>query len=173
MPGGPLPRSEWGLQDGGGRLPVPTTQPHPFQAIPNPTCASVYALFSAQPPTFQLCSMKGTVKRFYFRKGFGFIEGDQGTEYFFHYTDFTGDKEVLRPGLEVDFEAQQGDKGPCAVAVVQPGGKAAPARTTRPAARGPAKAGSPMAARAYRFFAAGVVLGAVLGAAGHWWLTQL
>ncbi|WP_068805007.1 cold shock domain-containing protein [Immundisolibacter cernigliae] len=81
--------------------------------------------------------MKGTVKRFYFRKGFGFIEGDQGTEYFFHYTDFTGDKEVLRPGLEVDFEAQQGDKGPCAVAVVQPGGKPAAARPRSTPARLP------------------------------------
>ena len=64
--------------------------------------------------------MKGIVKRFYFRKGFGFIEGDQGTEYFFHYSDFNGDKQDLRPGLEIEFEPQQGEKGPCAVAVVLP-----------------------------------------------------
>ncbi len=112
--------------------------------------------------------MKGTVKRFYFRKGFGFIEGDQGTEYFFHYTDFTGDKEALRPGLEVDFQAQQGDKGPCAVAVVQP----APARP-RPAARAPTGAAPQAASRPYLFFVIGLVLGVVLGAAGHLWLTRL
>ncbi len=116
--------------------------------------------------------MKGTVKRFYFRKGFGFIEGDQGTEYFFHYTDFTGDKEALRPGLEVDFQAQQGDKGPCAVAVVQPGGKPAPARP-RPAARAPTGAAPQAASRPYLFFVIGLVLGVVLGAAGHLWLTRL
>ena len=116
--------------------------------------------------------MKGTVKRFYFRKGFGFIEGDQGTEYFFHYTDFTGDKEALRPGLEVDFQAQQGDKGPCAVAVVQPGGKPAPARP-RPAARAPTGAAPQAASRPYPFFVIGLVLGVVLGAVGHLWLTRL
>lgn len=116
--------------------------------------------------------MKGTVKRFYFRKGFGFIEGDQGTEYFFHYTDFTGDKEALRPGLEVDFQAQQGDKGPCAVAVVQPGGKPAPARS-RPAARASAGGAPQTASRPYLFFAVGLVLGVVLGAVGHLWLTRL
>ncbi len=116
--------------------------------------------------------MKGTVKRFYFRKGFGFIEGDQGTEYFFHYTDFTGDKEALRPGLEVDFQAQQGDKGPCAVAVVQPGGKPAPARP-RPAARAPTGAAPQAASRPYLFFVIGLVVGVVLGAAGHLWLTRL
>ncbi len=142
-------------------------QSHPFQATLNQTCASVYALFSAQPPTFQLCSMKGTVKRFYFRKGFGFIEGDQGTEYFFHYTDFTGDKEALRPGLEVDFQAQQGDKGPCAVAVVLPGGKPAPARS-RPTGRAPARP----AGRPFVPFAVGLILGLVLGAAGVWFTQQ-
>ena len=37
----------------------------------------------------------GIVKWFNNSKGFGFIEGDQGTEYFFHYSDFSGDKAVL------------------------------------------------------------------------------
>lgn len=117
--------------------------------------------------------MKGTVKRFYFRKGFGFIEGAQGTEYFFHYTDFTGDKEALRPGLEVEFEAQQGDKGPCAVAVVVPGGKPAPAPARpRPAPRSAAKSAQPAGGRAYLIFVFGLVLGLILGAAGLW-LMQL
>ncbi len=112
--------------------------------------------------------MKGTVKRFYFRKGFGFIEGDQAVEYFFHYTDFTGDKEALRPGLEVEFQAQQGEKGPCAVAVVEPGGKPGPARA-RPAARGPAGAAPQPASRGL-IFVLGLLVGVALGALGYMWL---
>jgi CspA family cold shock protein len=112
--------------------------------------------------------MKGTVKRFYFRKGFGFIEGDQGTEYFFHYSDFTGSKDSLRPGLAVDFQPQQGDKGPCAVAVVTPGGK--PDAAKRPAAR-VAAPGAPKPAQARLgpgLFFAGLFIGLLLGAAGAW-----
>lgn len=117
--------------------------------------------------------MKGTVKRFYFRKGFGFIEGDQGTEYFFHYTDFTGDKEGLRPGLEVEFEAQQGDKGPCAVAVVLPGGKPAPTRAPRrPPSASPATGQSPGGNSSALPFALGLAAGVVMGFAGHWLLAQ-
>lgn len=55
--------------------------------------------------------MKGTIKRFFFRKGFGFIENGDGTEYFFHYTDYAGDKRDLRPGVDVEFEPTEGDKG--------------------------------------------------------------
>ena len=104
--------------------------------------------------------MKGTVKRFYFRKGFGFIEGDQGTEYFFHYSDFTGAKDSLRPGLVVDFRPQQGEKGPCAVAVVAPGGKSASA-----ASRVPVRDATAAATRPYRPFIAGLIVGLLLGAA--------
>jgi CspA family cold shock protein len=112
--------------------------------------------------------MKGTVKRFYFRKGFGFIEGDQGTEYFFHYSDFTGGKDSLRPGLAVDFQPQQGDKGPCAVAVVLPGGK--PETTKRPASRQTGNSvATPTATKSPRgLFFAGLLIGLLLGAAGTW-----
>ncbi|WP_290616191.1 cold shock domain-containing protein [Immundisolibacter sp.] len=153
---------------GGIRRPVAQPGSRRFQIV----LRLVTATASAQPPTLQRSSMKGTVKRFYFRKGFGFIEGDQGTEYFFHYTDFTGDKEALRPGLEVEFEAQQGDKGPCAVAVVQPGGKPAAARP-RSTNRAPAAGAPRRAARPYLPFAAGLVLGIILGAVGHIWLSGL
>ena len=61
--------------------------------------------------------MRGTVKRFFYRKGFGFIENDQGEQYFFHYTDFSGGKSELRPGKAVEFTPEQGDKGPCAVGI--------------------------------------------------------
>lgn len=115
--------------------------------------------------------MKGIVKRFYFRKGFGFIEGDQGTEYFFHYSDFTGDKETLRPGLAVEFQPQQGDKGPCAVAVVTPGGTPAAPRPprARPPANNPAAAPQAGSNKALPF-ALGLAVGVVIGFAGHWLL---
>jgi CspA family cold shock protein len=103
--------------------------------------------------------MKGTVKRFYFRKGFGFIEGDQGTEYFFHYSDFSGAKDSLRPGLAVDFRPQQGEKGPCAVAVVAPGGRSASAGS-----RAPVQESAAASARPYRPFIAGLIVGLLLGA---------
>ncbi len=126
----------------------------------------------ARPFHLQHSFMKGTVKRFYFRKGFGFVEGDQGTEYFFHYTDFTGDKAALRPGLEVEFQPEQGDKGPCAVAVVLPGGTPAaprPARS-RPAGQTPAAEATPATGAALPF-ALGLALGVVIGFAGHWLLS--
>lgn len=111
--------------------------------------------------------MKGIVKRFYVRKGFGFIEGDQGTEYFFHYSDFTGDKAALRPGLDVEFQPQQGDKGPCAVAVVLPGGTPAAARPPRSRPAHPAAPATPARGAALPF-ALGLALGVVIGFAGHW-----
>lgn len=117
--------------------------------------------------------MKGTVKRFYFRKGFGFIEGDQGTEYFFHYSDFTGDKDALRPGLAVEFQPQQGDKGPCAVAVVLPGGTPGPARAPRPPKADRASAAPAATGRSGTIpFILGLVVGVVIGFVGHWLLTQ-
>ena len=59
--------------------------------------------------------MKGTIKRFYFKKGFGFIENEDGEELFFHYSDFDGPKKYLRSDSIVEFTQTEGDKGPCAV----------------------------------------------------------
>ena len=61
--------------------------------------------------------MKGTVQRFYFKKGFGFIEDDAGAEYFFHYSDFNGEKRDIQKDMVVSFTAQEGEKGPCATNV--------------------------------------------------------
>ena len=55
--------------------------------------------------------MKGTIQRYNYRKGFGFIEGDDGREYFFHYTDFEDNKRQIRPERTVDFVAGTNDKG--------------------------------------------------------------
>ena len=61
--------------------------------------------------------MKGTVQRFYFKKGFGFIEDEEGAEYFFHYTDFNGEKRDIETNTVVNFTAEEGEKGPCATNV--------------------------------------------------------
>lgn len=62
-------------------------------------------------------NMKGTVQRFYFKKGFGFIEDEDGAEYFFHYTDFNGEKRDIETNTAVSFTAEEGEKGPCATNV--------------------------------------------------------
>ena len=60
--------------------------------------------------------MKGTVKFFNEMKGFGFISGEDGKEYFVHQTG-------LEPGTNlqendtVTFDVEEGDRGPKAVNV--------------------------------------------------------
>ncbi len=60
--------------------------------------------------------MKGKVKFFNDFKGFGFIAGEDGKEYFVHSTG-------LKEGTKINdddnvvFEVEQGDKGPKAVNV--------------------------------------------------------
>ena len=60
--------------------------------------------------------MNGTVKFYNEGKGFGFIAGEDGKEYFVHQT---GLKEgvTLNENDAVDFEVEQGDRGPKAVNV--------------------------------------------------------
>lgn len=60
--------------------------------------------------------MKGTVKFFNERKNFGFIEPEEGDEdLFVHRSDV--ESGTLAEGDEVEFEQEQGDKGPRAVNV--------------------------------------------------------
>ena len=60
--------------------------------------------------------MKGTVKFFNPDKKFGFIAGEDGKEYFVHET---GLKEgvSLNENDSVEFDVEQGDRGPKAVNV--------------------------------------------------------
>ena len=60
--------------------------------------------------------MKGTVKFFNEMKGFGFIAGEDGKEYFVHQT---GLKEgaILHENDSVEFDVEEGDRGPKAVNV--------------------------------------------------------
>jgi len=61
---------------------------------------------------------EGTVKWFNEKKGFGFIEKDDGGDVFVHYSAIksTGFKS-LREGQRVRFDIEQGQKGPAAANV--------------------------------------------------------
>jgi len=60
--------------------------------------------------------MKGTVKFFNRMKGFGFIAGEDGTEYFVHQSGLAAGVN-LSDNDSVEFEVTQGDRGPKAVNV--------------------------------------------------------
>ncbi len=54
--------------------------------------------------------MEGTVKFFNRRKGFGFVSGDDGKDYFVHFTALA-EGTFLRDNDKVSFEPAEGDKG--------------------------------------------------------------
>ena len=62
--------------------------------------------------------MEGTVKFFNTDKGFGFITGDDGNDYFVHITAIENN-ETLREQDAVTFEIEQGDRGLKAVKVAR------------------------------------------------------
>ncbi len=55
--------------------------------------------------------MKGTVKFFNRMKGFGFITGEDGKDYFVHKSALS-EGTTISDNDEVTFEVVQGDKGP-------------------------------------------------------------
>jgi CspA family cold shock protein len=60
-----------------------------------------------------MAAMNGTVKRLVTEKGFGFVLGQDGHEYFFHQSACVGTKfDNLREGQAVTFDGGQGPKGP-------------------------------------------------------------
>ncbi|MCX6089161.1 MAG: cold-shock protein [Atribacterota bacterium] len=60
----------------------------------------------------------GKVKWFNASKGYGFIESDQGGDVFVHYSAIEGSGfRSLEEGMAVEFEVQQGAKGPQAAKV--------------------------------------------------------
>ena len=62
--------------------------------------------------------VKGTVKWFNDKKGFGFLSREDGTDVFVHHTAIQGEGfKTLSEGQQVEFEVQDGPKGPQAVNV--------------------------------------------------------
>jgi len=62
----------------------------------------------------------GTVKWFNEKKGYGFIEREEGGDVFVHHNDIKGSGfKTLSEGDRVNFDVEQGQKGPKAVNVVK------------------------------------------------------
>jgi cold shock protein len=59
----------------------------------------------------------GQIKKLVPDRGFGFITGDDGQDYFFHRSGTTVDFDGLRGGEKVTFEVERGPKGPRAGSV--------------------------------------------------------
>lgn len=79
---------------------------------------------------------KGIIKRYDFRKGFGFIVDDKsGKDLFFHKTEWQGDGPI-RQGIAVKFTEKDSDKGPQAEAVIPVDGSTKkPSSNNKPAAK--------------------------------------
>jgi CspA family cold shock protein len=64
--------------------------------------------------------MKGKIKWFSEKKGFGFIEREDGDDVFVHFSAISGDGfKSLDEGQEVEFDVSDGEKGPQASNVVK------------------------------------------------------
>jgi len=64
--------------------------------------------------------LRGKVINFLSRKGYGFIQGEDGVKVFVHYSDIRSQSyRTLEVGEEVEFTRVQGLKGPQAVDVVR------------------------------------------------------
>ena len=65
-------------------------------------------------------AVKGKVKWFNEKKGYGFIEREDGGDVFVHFSAIKGDGfKTLSEGQTVEFEIIQGDKGPQAANVMK------------------------------------------------------
>ena len=60
--------------------------------------------------------MKGNVKFYNESKGFGFITGEDGKDYFVHATGLSSGM-VLEDDASVEFDTEEGDRGPKALNV--------------------------------------------------------
>ena len=61
---------------------------------------------------------EGKVKWFNEKKGWGFIENDEGGDVFVHYSSIAGAGfRTLQEGQRIKFDIEQGKKGPAAVNV--------------------------------------------------------
>ncbi len=86
--------------------------------------------------------MEGTVKFFNRKKGFGFIQGDDGKDYFLHFTALPRG-EFVRDNDRVSFEPAEGERGPKAMNVQVLGAGEAPAGDA-PAEEAPQEEAAPV-----------------------------
>lgn len=57
--------------------------------------------------------MKGVVKWFNDKKGFGFIQGEDGKDVFVHFSGIQSEGfKTLKEGIDVTFDVIDSDKGP-------------------------------------------------------------
>lgn len=64
--------------------------------------------------------MRGSVKWFDTLRGFGFIKGDDGPDYFVHFSNIRGHgRRSLRDGAPVEFTPGRGPKGLVALDVLE------------------------------------------------------
>ena len=64
--------------------------------------------------------MRGKVKWFNNQKGYGFISDEEGKDVFVHYTGLNMEGfKTLDEGEEVEFDVQEGAKGPQAINVTR------------------------------------------------------
>jgi len=61
---------------------------------------------------------EGTIKWFNAKKGFGFINNEDGPDVFLHFSEITGTRK-LREGDKVSYELVQGEMGPKAAKVTK------------------------------------------------------
>ncbi len=65
-------------------------------------------------------SVEGTIKWFNEKKGYGFIQQDNGQDIFVHYSSIAGDGfKTLSEGQRVKFDIEEGAKGPKAINVIK------------------------------------------------------
>jgi len=65
-------------------------------------------------------ALEGKVKWFNEAKGFGFIQQDNGSDVFVHFSSIKSEGfKTLAEGQRVQFDIEQGDRGPKAVNVIK------------------------------------------------------
>jgi tetratricopeptide (TPR) repeat protein len=112
--------SEWGLAVRELREAIRLRQKN--HSVPFPEAQKVIdEILSEHPeasnaPQTTSTPQRGKVVKYVEDKGFGFIQGDNGEQIFFHFKDFPRN-EKIEIGMRVEYEEGIGDKGPKAIKV--------------------------------------------------------